>query len=97
MQNLLLDSSFFIFMKVGLIAGNGQFPFLVVDGARKVGASLVVVAIREETDKRIDDVADDVQLVGIGQLGRMITYFKRQGVTKAVMAGQVKHVQIFSG
>jgi DUF1009 family protein len=84
-------------MKVGLIAGNGQFPFLVLEGARKAGASLAVVAIKEETDKRIDEVADDVQWVGIGQLGKMITYFKRQGVDKAIMAGQVKHVQIFSG
>ena len=84
-------------MKFGLIAGNGQFPFLVVEGARKAGASLSVVAIKEETDKRIDDVADDVVWVGIGQLGRMISHFKKNGVTKAMMAGQVKHVQIFSG
>ncbi|MEP7148973.1 MAG: UDP-2,3-diacylglucosamine diphosphatase LpxI [Acidobacteriota bacterium] len=84
-------------MIYGLIAGNGQFPFRVVEGARKQGASLSVVAIREETDKRIDDVADDVMWVGIGQLGKMISYFKTRGVTKAIMAGQVKHVQIFSG
>jgi DUF1009 family protein len=83
--------------KYGLIAGNGQFPFLVVEGARRSGASLAVVAIKEETDKRIDDVADDVAWVGIGQLGKMISHFKRQGVGKAIMAGQVKHVQIFSG
>src|SRR5829696_2950887 len=84
-------------MKFGLIAGNGQFPFLVVEGARKQGASLAVAAIKEETDKRIEDVADDVVWVGIGQLGKMISYFKSRGVTKAIMAGQVKHVQIFSG
>ena len=84
-------------MKFGLIAGNGQFPFLVVEGARKQGASLAVAAIKEETDKRIDEVADDVMWVGIGQLGKMISYFKTRGVTKAIMAGQVKHVQIFSG
>jgi DUF1009 family protein len=84
-------------MKFGMIAGNGQFPFLVLEGARKQGASLSVVAIREETDKRIDAAADDVAWVGIGQLGKMISYFKKQGVTKAIMAGQVKHVQIFSG
>lgn len=84
-------------MKFGLIAGNGQFPFLVVEGARKCGTSLSVVAIKEETDKRIEQVADDVIWVGIGQLGKMISYFKKQGITKAVMAGQVKHVQIFSG
>jgi DUF1009 family protein len=96
MQNLEIDSAF-LFMKVGLIAGNGQFPFLVVEGARKAGTSLAVVAIKEETDKRIEQFADDVTWIGIGQLGKMISYFKRQGVTKAIMAGQVKHVQIFSG
>jgi DUF1009 family protein len=84
-------------MKFGLIAGNGQFPFLVVEGARRQGVEMVVAAIREETDKRIDDVADEVRWVGIGQLGKMISFFKTHGVTKAIMAGQVKHVQIFSG
>lgn len=84
-------------MVFGLIAGNGQFPFLVVEGARKAGAALTVVAIREETDKRIEEVTDDVVWVGIGQLGKMISHFKKRGVTKAMMAGQVKHVQIFSG
>lgn len=84
-------------MKYGLIAGNGQFPFLVLEGARRNGASLSVVAIKEETDKRIDEVADDVAWVGIGQLGKMISHLKSAGVTKAMMAGQVKHVQIFSG
>lgn len=83
-------------MNYGLIAGNGQFPFLVLEGARKAGVSLRVVAIREETDPRINDVADDLAWVGIGQLGRMISFFKERGVTKAIMAGQVKHVQIFS-
>jgi DUF1009 family protein len=84
-------------MKFGLIAGNGQFPFLVVEGARKQGVSLAIAAIKEETDKRIDEVADDVMWIGIGQLGKMISYFKARGVTKTIMAGQVKHVQIFSG
>ncbi|MDQ3798915.1 MAG: LpxI family protein, partial [Acidobacteriota bacterium] len=84
-------------MKYGLIAGNGKFPFLVIEGARKQGASLSVVAIREETDKRIEEVAEKVVWVGIGQLGKMISFFKKEGVTRAIMAGQVKHVQIFSG
>jgi UDP-2,3-diacylglucosamine hydrolase len=83
-------------MKFGLIAGNGNFPFLVVEGARKSGAALAVVAIREETDKRIEEVAEKVIWVGIGQLGKMISFFKKEGVSKAMMAGQVKHVQIFS-
>src|SRR5688500_1054809 len=84
-------------MKFGLIAGNGQFPFLVLEGARKSGATLAVAAIKEETDKRIDDVAETVVWIGIGQLGKMISFFKREGVTKAIMAGQVKHIQLFSG
>lgn len=84
-------------MKYGLIAGNGTFPFLVVEGAKKQGASLSVVAIREETDKRIEEIADKVIWVGIGQLGKMIKFFKNEGVERAIMAGQVKHVQIFSG
>lgn len=83
-------------MKYGLIAGNGQFPFLVVEGARAEGVDLAVVAIKEETDPRIDEVAGDVTWVGIGQLGKMIGTFTSRGVTKVIMAGQVKHVQIFS-
>lgn len=84
-------------MRYGLIAGNGRFPFLVLEGARREGASLSVVAIREETDPEIERVAERVIWVGIGQLGKMIRFFKREGVERAIMAGQVKHVQIFSG
>lgn len=84
-------------MKYGLIAGNGDFPFLVFEGARKQGESLAVVAIKEETDSRIEEVAAKFVWVGIGQLGKMISFFKDEGVTKVVMAGQVKHVQLFSG
>ncbi len=84
-------------MSYGLIAGNGKFPFLVVEGARKQGVPLAVVAINEETDPRINEVAENVTWVGIGQLGKMISFFKKHHVEKAVMAGQVKHVQIFSG
>jgi DUF1009 family protein len=84
-------------MKYGLIAGNGSFPFLVIEGARKECASLSVIAIKEETDKRIEEVAEKFIWVGIGQLGKMIKFFKNEGVEKAIMAGQVKHVQIFSG
>jgi len=83
-------------MKFGLIAGNGRFPFMVLQGARQSGAQIVVAAIREETDPEIEKFADKVKWVGIGQLGRMIRYFKDERVEKAIMAGQVKHVQIFS-
>ena len=84
-------------MRYGLIAGNGDFPFLVLDGARHAGESLAVVAIREETDKRIEQTAEALAWVGVGQLGKMISFFKKAGVSKVMMAGQVKHVQIFSG
>jgi DUF1009 family protein len=84
-------------MQFGLIAGNGQFPFLTVEGARRAGARLVIVAIKEETDPKIDDCGFPVMWVGIGQLGKMISFFKEQQVEKALMCGQVKHVQIFSG
>jgi UDP-2,3-diacylglucosamine hydrolase len=83
-------------MKYGLIAGNGKFPFLVVEGAKRAGVSLSVAAIREETDPQIEGLADSVTWVGIGQLGKMIRFFKNEGVEQAIMAGQVKHVQIFS-
>jgi DUF1009 family protein len=84
-------------MKYGLIAGNGQFPFLVVEGAKRQGVSLAVVAIKEEADPKINEITDNVEWVGIGQLGKMISFFKKNGVEKAMMAGQVKHVQLFSG
>ena len=83
-------------MKYGLIAGNGRFPFLVLDGARRAGVQLAVAAIREETDPDIERVAESVIWVGIGQLNKMLRFFKREGVVQAIMAGQVKHVQIFS-
>src|SRR6266480_1220339 len=83
-------------MKFGLIAGNGKFPFLVLEGARKAGAEVAVAAIREETDPEIERVAETLTWVGIGQLAKMIRFFKTEGVEQAIMAGQVKHVQIFS-
>src|SRR5687767_4653616 len=84
-------------MRYGLIAGNGKFPFLVAEGAWRAGVSLAVAAIREEADPAIEHVAESVTWIGIGQLGKMIRFFKREGVEQAIMAGQVKHVQIFSG
>ncbi len=83
-------------MRYGLIAGNGRFPFMVVEGARRAGVSLSVAAIREETDPKIEQEVERLIWVGIGQLGKMIRFFKGEGVEKAIMAGQVKHVQIFS-
>jgi UDP-2,3-diacylglucosamine hydrolase len=82
-------------MKYGLIAGNGRFPFLVLEGARREGIELAVAAIKEETDPAIENIARTVEWVSVGHLGKLIKFFKREGVTRAIMAGQVKHVQIF--
>ncbi|HZS09778.1 MAG TPA: UDP-2,3-diacylglucosamine diphosphatase LpxI [Blastocatellia bacterium] len=82
-------------MKYGLIAGNGRFPFLVLEGARAEGVEMAVAAIKEETDQRIESLARTVEWVSVGHLGKLIKFLKREGVTHAIMAGQVKHVQIF--
>lgn len=88
-------------MKLGLIAGNGRFPFLLLDAARAQGFAVTVAAIREETDPEIDHRAasDDkisVHWLSLGELSRLIEVFHKEGVKAAVMAGQVKHKQIFS-
>jgi DUF1009 family protein len=88
-------------MKLGLIAGNGRFPFLLLDAARAQGLAVTVAAIREETDAEIDiraaaDPAISVHWLSLGELSRLIEVFHKEGVTRAVMAGQVKHKQIFS-
>ena len=87
--------------KLGLIAGNGRFPFLLLDAARAHGLQVVVAAIKEETDPEIDAraAADPNILVywlSLGELSRLIETFQSEGITRAVMAGQVKHKQIFS-
>lgn len=82
-------------MKYGLIAGNGRFPFLVLEAARGQGLDVAVAAIREETAPEIGGEAAIVEWMGVGQLGRLINFFKREQVTHAIMAGQVKHHQIF--
>jgi hypothetical protein len=81
--------------RYGLIAGNGRFPFLVLEGARAEGVEMVVAAIKEETDPRIESLARTVEWISVGHLGKLIKFFKREGVNRAIMAGQVKHVQIF--
>jgi DUF1009 family protein len=88
-------------MKLGLIAGNGRFPFLLLDAARAQGLAVVVAAIREETDPEINhraagDSRITVHWLSLGELSRLIEVFHKEGVSKAVMAGQVKHKQIFS-
>jgi len=84
-------------MKLGLIAGNGTFPFLVLDAARAQGYDVVVTAIKEEAFPEIESHgASSVHWLSLGELSKLIDTFKAQGVTRAVMAGQVKHKQIFS-
>src|SRR5438552_13353333 len=87
--------------KLGLIAGNGRFPFLLLDAARAHNLTVVVAAIKEETDPEIDaraaaDPNIHVCWLSLGELSRLIETFQAEGVTRAVMAGQVKHKQIFS-
>src|ERR1700748_1983371 len=86
---------------LGLIAGNGRFPFLLLDAARAQGRPVVVAAIREETDPEMDaraaaDSGIRVHWLSLGELSRLIETFQKEGITRAVMAGQVKHKQIFS-
>src|SRR5215467_10952030 len=82
--------------KLGLIAGNGKFPFLVLDAARAQGYEVVVAAIKEETFPEIEQRGATVHWLSLGELSRLIEAFKAAGVTRAVMAGQVQHKQIFS-
>ena len=88
-------------MKLGLIAGNGRFPFLLLDAARAQGLEVTVAAIREETDPEINhraamDENITVHWLSLGELSRLIEIFHKEDVKAAVMAGQVKHKQIFS-
>jgi DUF1009 family protein len=88
-------------MKLGLIAGNGRFPFLVLDAARAQGHDVTIVAAKEETFPELNDAAarhgSAIHWISLGQLGTCITLLKNAGVTHAVMAGQVKHTKIFAG
>ena len=88
-------------MPLGLIAGNGTFPFLVLDAARAQGEEVIIAAIKEETSEEINRRAESdknvrVHWMSLGELSKLIETFQREGVTRAIMAGQVKHKQIFS-
>ena len=88
-------------MRLGLIAGNGRFPFLVLDAARGLGHDVTVVALKDETFPELADLAArppaaDFHWISLGQLGTLLELFKDAGVTQAVMAGQVKHARLFS-
>ena len=88
-------------MKLGLIAGNGRFPFLVLDAAVAQGHDVTIVAAKEETFPELNDAAKrhgaSIHWISLGQLGTCINVLKKAGVSHAVMAGQVKHTKIFAG
>jgi DUF1009 family protein len=87
--------------RIGLIAGNGKFPFLALQGARDLGHEVTVIAIKEEAFSELEEAARQagaaLHWVSLGQLGKCIKLLKAAGVSQAVMAGQVRHVKIFSG
>jgi UDP-2,3-diacylglucosamine hydrolase len=80
----------------GLIAGNGRFPFLVLEGARSQGIEMAVIALREEASPELEKIAKRLHWVSLGELSKTIELLQQEGVTQAVMAGQVKHNKIFS-
>jgi UDP-2,3-diacylglucosamine hydrolase len=86
--------------RIGLIAGNGRFPFLALQGARSLGHDVTVIAVKEEAFKDLEDAARqqnaDLHWVSLGHLGKCIKILKTAGVSQALMAGQVKHAKIFS-
>ncbi len=90
-------------MKLGLIAGNGRFPFLVLDAARRMGHEVTIVAIREEAFPEIEQAAatpgppTSVHWISLGQLGGWLRILREAGAGQAVMAGQVKHTKLFGG
>src|SRR5947209_9180892 len=87
----------FMAERLGLIAGNGRFPLLVLDAARAQGNEVIVAAIKEETSPEIEQHgAAAVHWMSLGELSKLIDTFKAAGITRAIMAGQVKHKQIFS-
>ena len=82
-------------MPYGLIAGAGRFPIAVLEAARAQGIDMVVAAIREESAPEVENYGYSTHWLGLGQLGKLIRVFRRAGVSQAIMAGQVKHKQIF--
>lgn len=81
--------------KIGLIAGNGTFPLLLAEQAQRQGDQVVAVGLKEEADPSLEKWANPIAWHSIGQLGKTIDFFKEHGVTRAIMAGQVKHTQLF--
>lgn len=82
--------------RYGLIAGSGRFPILVLDSARKLGHQVVVIGIRDEASPEIETRASRCHWISIGQLSRLIDILQREQIREVMVAGQVKHVSIFS-
>ena len=83
-------------MRYGLIAGSGRFPMLALETARKLGVEVVALGIQEEASKEIEALAAKTYWISLGALGKLIDICKSEGITQLMMAGQVKHVSIFS-
>jgi UDP-2,3-diacylglucosamine hydrolase len=83
-------------MRYGLIAGNGRFPLLALESARKLGHEVVAIGIQEEASREIEPLAARSYWISLGELSRLIEILKSEGVTEVMMAGQVKHASIFS-
>src|SRR6266702_5106523 len=83
-------------MRYGLIAGNGRFPILALEEARRLGHQVVTVALREEAAPEVETLAWRCHWISIGELGKLIEILKSERITEVMMAGQVKHARIFS-
>src|SRR5450631_2470672 len=83
-------------MRYGLIAGNGRFPVLALESARRLGHEVTVIAIQEEASRELESLAPRCHWISLGQLSKLIDILKKDGITEVVMCGQVKHAKIFS-
>src|SRR5580700_3412583 len=83
-------------MKYGIIAGNGRFPVIALESARKQGDEAIAIAIREEASPDVERAAERCHWISLGELSRLIEICHEEGITEIMMAGQVKHAKIFS-
>src|SRR5215469_5696991 len=83
-------------MRYGLIAGNGRFPVLALENARRLGHDVTAIGIQEEASREIESLAPRCHWISLGQLSKLIDILKEEGITEVVMCGQVKHAKIFS-
>jgi UDP-2,3-diacylglucosamine hydrolase len=83
-------------MRYGLIAGNGRFPLLALESARRLGHEVTVIAIQEEAAPEVERLADRVHWISLGALSKLIEILKSDGISEIVMCGQVKHAKLFS-